>query len=285
MGQPVPGVRVSWAPAFSPDGASLAVGCMVTIDLNDLYVWPIAGDIARRVARVQGDFTDMTWTADGGSLIYAAEGDLWRVAAGVSGGQPEKLLADVTMPALSRDGKRLAFAKRGPHNVNLWQVGLTAPARPAGPPERLLASSRMHGYAAFSPDGSRVTFTSDRSGSSEIWTSDGDGSNPVALTTLGAAPTGTGSSEWSPDGRFIAFDSRVEGLPGIYVVPSGGGPHRRVATGVDDSSVPSWSIDGRWLYFAGRVEESRRYSKSRWKVAARFRPAHHRRWLVAAAIG
>ena len=121
---------MSWAPAFSPDGASLAVGCMVTINLNDLYVWPIAGGTARRVARVQGDFTGMTWTADGGSLIYAAEGDLWRVAAGVSGGQPEKLLADVTMPALSRDGKRLAFAKRGPHNVNLWQVGLTAPARP-----------------------------------------------------------------------------------------------------------------------------------------------------------
>ena len=119
----------------------------------------------------------MTWTADSGSLIYAAEGDLWRVAAGVSSGQPEKLLADVAMPALSRDGKRLAFARRGPYNVNLWQVGLTAPARPAGPPERLLASSRMHGYAAFSPDGSRVTFTSDRSGSSEIWTSDGDGSN------------------------------------------------------------------------------------------------------------
>ena len=252
-GSPSPECAYSWAPAFSPDGASLAVGCMVTIDLNDLYVWPIAGGTARRVARVQGDFTGMTWTADGGSLIYAAEGDLWRVAAGVSGGQPEKLLADVTMPALSRDGKRLAFAKRGPHNVNLWQVGLTAPARRAGPPERLLASSRMHGYAAFSPDGSRVTFTSDRSGSSEIWTSDGDGSNPVALTTFGGPPTGTGSSEWSPDGRFIAFDSRVEGLPGIYVVPSGGGPHRRVATGVDDSSVPSWSIDGRWLYFAGRV--------------------------------
>jgi Tol biopolymer transport system component len=32
-----------------------------------------------------------------------------------------------------------------------------------------------------------------------------------------------------------------------------GESHRRVATGVDDSSVPSWSIDGRWLFFAGRI--------------------------------
>ena len=89
------------------------------------------------------------------------------------------------MPALSRDGKRLAFAKRGPYNVNLWQVGLTAPTRPSGPPEKLLSSSRFHGYAAFSPDGRRLAFTSDRSGSSEVWTSDGDGSNPVALTAFG----------------------------------------------------------------------------------------------------
>ena len=184
-GSPSPECALSWAPAFSPDGTSLAVGCMVTIDLNDLYIWPIAGGTARRVARAQGDFTGMTWTADGRSLIYAVGGDLLRVAAGVSGGQPEKLLADVAMPALSRDGKRLAFAKRGPYNVNLWQVGLTAPTRPSGPPEKLLSSSRFHGYAAFSPDGRRLAFTSDRSGSSEVWTSDGDGSNPVALTAFG----------------------------------------------------------------------------------------------------
>jgi hypothetical protein len=46
----------------------------------------------------------------------------------------------------------------------------------------------------------------------------------------------------------------VEGLSGIYVVRSEGGPHRRVATGVDDSSQPAWSIDGKWLYFGGRIK-------------------------------
>jgi len=251
-GSPSPECASSWAPAFSPDGASLAVGCTVSIDLNDLYVWPIAGGTARPVVRVQGDFTGMTWTADGGSLIHAVGGDLWRVAAGISGGQPQKLLADGAMPALSRDGKRLAFARRGPFDVNLWQVGLTVPTRPAGPPERLLSSSRADWYAAFSPDGRRLAFTSDRSGSMEIWTSDGDGSNPVALTAFGGPPTG--SPEWSPDGRFIAFDSRVEGLSRLYVVPSDGGPPRQVATGVDDSEQPAWSIDGTWLYFGGRIK-------------------------------
>ncbi|HEX2444280.1 MAG TPA: winged helix-turn-helix domain-containing protein [Vicinamibacterales bacterium] len=251
-GNPSPDCMWSWVPAFSPDGRSLAVGCKVTTQLNDLFVWPTAGGVARPVARVEGDFTGMTWTADGESLIYAANGDLWRVAE--SGGPPEALLAGrgAAMPAVSNGGERLAYAGRGPSNINLWQVPLAAPSRLAGPPEKRLSSTRFHGYAAFSPDGRRVAFTSDRSGSMEVWTSDGDGSNPVALTTFGGLPTG--SPEWSPDGRFIAFDSREKGLSGVYVVPSEGGPHRRVATGVDDSSQPAWSIDGKWLYFGGRIK-------------------------------
>ena len=51
----------------------------------------------------------MTWTADGGSLIFALNGDLWRVAA--AGSEPEKLLAgqDAAMPTISPDGQRLAY--------------------------------------------------------------------------------------------------------------------------------------------------------------------------------
>jgi Tol biopolymer transport system component/DNA-binding winged helix-turn-helix (wHTH) protein len=250
-GHPSPDCMWSWVPAFSPDGRSLAVGCKVTVELNDLFVWPTAGGVARPLARVKGDFTGMTWTADGGSLIYAANGDLWRVAE--SGGPSETLQAGrgAAMPAVSRCGERLAYAGRS-ENINLWQVPLAAPSRPAGPPEKRLSSTRFDWYPAFSPDGRRVAFTSDRSGSMEVWTSDGDGSNPVALTTSGGPLTG--SPEWSPDGRFIAFDSRVQGLSRLYVVPSNGGPHRLVATGVDDSEQPAWSIDGKWFYFGGRIK-------------------------------
>ena len=138
-GSPSADCVTSWVPAFSPDGTSLAVVCKVTSNVNDLFVLPASGGSGRRVARVQGDFTGMTWTADGGSLIFAADGDLWRVAA--TGAQPEKLLAgrDARMPAISHDGHRLTYTTQSFYNVNLWQVTLAAPTRSAGPPVKLVS--------------------------------------------------------------------------------------------------------------------------------------------------
>ncbi|HYV32242.1 MAG TPA: hypothetical protein VEO53_14205, partial [Candidatus Binatia bacterium] len=68
----------------------------------------------------------------------------------------------------------------------------------------------------FSPDGKKIAFGSDRTGSEEIWISASDGSNPVQLTSFGAPSTGT--PKWSPDGKQIAFDSHKVGHSDIYVV-------------------------------------------------------------------
>ena len=250
-GSPSEDCAWSWVPAFSPDGTSLAVVCAMTFNVNDLFVLPASGGVGRRVARVQGDFTGMTWTVDGGSLIYSADGDLWRVAA--SGAPPEKLLAgrDARMPAISHDGRRLTYTQQSSYTVNLWQVPLAASTRSAGPPMKLVSSSRVHTRPSFSPDGSRLAFDSDRSGTTEIWTSHADGSNPVKLTTLGGPLTG--SAKWSPDGQVIAFDSRPDGRSSIYVVRAEGGPLRHVDIRVPDSSEPAWSIDGTWFFFTGLV--------------------------------
>jgi Tol biopolymer transport system component len=239
---------MSWVPAFSPDGRSLAMACLVSFGVNDLFVMPAGGGSGRRLVRVHGDFTGMGWRP-GGDLIYAVNGDLWRIAS--SGGQPEKLMAggNAGMPAISRNGRRLAYTTQSVYNINLWQVEMAGPSRTVGPPVKLVSSSKSQTEPAFSPDGRRLAFSSDRSGTDEVWTSDADGSNPVALTALGGPNTTTPT--WSPDGQFIAFDSRAEGRSRIYVVPSAGGPLRRVITGIEDSSVPDWSTDGRWLFFCG----------------------------------
>ena len=68
-----------------------------------------------------------------------------------------------------------------------------------------------------------------------------------------------GTPRWSPDGRWIALDARVEGWSEVYVIPADGGTARRVTTGTGvTNSLPSWSPDGRWLYFtsdrSGRFE-------------------------------
>ena len=70
----------------------------------------------------------------------------------------------------------------------------------------------------------RLAFVSNRSGNQEIWVSRRDGSQAAQLTSLRAQ--NTGSPRWSPDGRWIAFDSCELGNSAIYVVASGGGVPR-----------------------------------------------------------
>jgi len=99
----------------------------------------------------------------------------------------------------------------------------------------------------YSPDGRKVTFQSDRSGSMEVWTCDADGTSCQQLTFF-QGPI-CGAPRWSPDGRWIALDSRAEGKAQVYVISSDGGKPRRVTGGDAQNEAPSWSHDGKWIYF------------------------------------
>ena len=77
--------------------------------------------------------------------------------------------------------------------------------------------------------------------------SDADGSNAIQLTSFGIRLTG--SPRWSPDGKRIAFDSRVGGEANIYMVEPHGGAPKKLNIDVRGNSVPTWSHDGTWIYF------------------------------------
>ncbi len=60
----------------------------------------------------------------------------------------------------------------------------------------------------------------------------------------------TGSPHWSPDGEWIAFDSRPQGPSHIFVVRGSRSDPKQITSGDADDVVPSWSADGRLIYFA-----------------------------------
>jgi Tol biopolymer transport system component len=98
----------------------------------------------------------------------------------------------------------------------------------------------------YSPDGARIAFQSTRSGSSEIWLADADGSNPVKLTSFNGPLTGAPS--WCSDGRRIAFDSRISGASAIYVVDVLEGRPQRLETFRSNLALPVWSEDCQWIF-------------------------------------
>jgi Tol biopolymer transport system component len=166
---------------------------------------------------------------------------------------------DATSAIVSSSGNRLAYVQTQ-INGNIWRVDLDGEKAKA----RILVTSTREQYdPIISPDGRRIVFRSNRSGSDEIWLCDSDGSNAQQLTSFGGALTGT--PRWSPDGKQIVFDSRAGGEANVYVIDANGGLPRKLETGTRMNSLPSWSHDGKWIYFASGLTHS---NLTLWRVAA-----------------
>lgn len=123
-----------------------------------------------------------------------------------------------------------------------WQP---APAADTAPERRLWQLTTGVGLAsdpAWSPDGDFVAYSSDRSGSFNIWVQPWSGGSPIQRT-FGAGPHWQPS--WSPSGRQVAFRSERDG-GGIDVVDALGGSEWRL---VDFGFWPQWSPDGTRILF------------------------------------
>ena len=77
--------------------------------------------------------------------------------------------------------------------------------------------------------------------------SDADGSQLIRMSDIKSSESGT--PRWSRDSQKIAFDSRHSGHPEIYIVDISERMPREVVTNLPEMSTPSWSHDGKWLYF------------------------------------
>ena len=96
-------------------------------------------------------------------------------------------------------------------------------------------------------DGSRLAFSSSRTGQRNIWWTQPDLTRPVALTS------GAAHDEWpaySPDGSQVAFVSDRDGRRGIWIVAADGGTPRFVAAAEVLNGGISWSPDGKRLVYS-----------------------------------
>jgi len=249
-------------PAVSPDGRTLAFIRGSEQLARDIYVMSLPDGPVRRITH--GCLAmSLAWTEDSASIVFSSSRNgalsLWRVKA--IGGDPQRLAAvgdDAYAPAIARHGHRLIYS----HGSAMWGIFAADLAEKPAAPAVILTSSEQDAAPHISPSGNRIIFQSWRSGSREIWAAQIDGTNPVQLTDNPGQSAGDPS--WSPDGKFIAFDARLDAFAHIYVISAGGGKPRAITSGSYNDVAPAWSPDGRYLYFGS----NRSGSWQIWKVLA-----------------
>jgi Tol biopolymer transport system component len=139
---------------------------------------------------------------------------------------------------------QLAFAEQN-SNTNVWRIRLgNAP----GAAQKILLSSLNTESAEYSPDRHQIAFVSNRLGTRQIWSANADGSNPAQRSFV-AQEVPIGTPRWSPDGGEIVYDTVNNGHSAIGIMDANGSHAHIVASEPWDDMMPSWSHDGRWIYF------------------------------------
>jgi dipeptidyl aminopeptidase/acylaminoacyl peptidase len=115
-------------------------------------------------------------------------------------------LARISDPQISPDGKTVAFvvqtvdidANKKPKHIYVVPIE-------GGTAKKLTETGEANDRPRWSPDG-KIFFSSDRSGTPQIWRMDADGSNSRMITSLS---TGAGGETLSVDGKMLVFTSDV----------------------------------------------------------------------------
>ncbi len=149
-------------------------------------------------------------------------------------------------PALSADGKTLAFDWNG----DIWSV----PSQ-GGVAKPLTANPAKDISPKFSPDGSKLAFVSDRTGSNQVFVMPASGGTPRQLTHNSAGYT---LLEWTPDGNGLLLESVRDTGYGrhsnsrFYIVPYSEDPAKQLAEQLvfdDYGTAGTLSADGRTILF------------------------------------
>jgi Tol biopolymer transport system component len=161
-------------------------------------------------------------------------------------------VADYSNPALSSDDSKLAIGIRDPQTKtrDIWIFDLLR-----GTQTRLTFDPADDLASIWSPDGTRIAFSSDRAGQRDIYWKPADGSGAEELLLGGKGDKNL--QDWSPDGKYLMYNNSPDGHTSLYVLPLTGDrkpvPFVNINFATNDGQ---FSPNGRWVTYRS-VESGR----------------------------
>ena len=229
-------------PAWSPDGGLIASGSELggpTTNHEVYSVTPASGGATRHIATSTA-IGPISWSYDGRWL--AIDDHESAIVARVDGSAQNVVAAGACCGVWSRRTLRLAVSVEhtsgyGGIDIYLLDPGGSVVRRLTRPPKHRLpgAPLAIHNTAiAWSHDGSRLLFSSQREPRIGLYVMRPDGSRQVRVATAA-------SGDISPRGTTVVYSGK-----GIWVVGINGRHRHRLSP---NGTQPRWSPDGQWIAY------------------------------------
>ena len=244
---------------FSPGGQTLGAWLARWDGASDFWVLPYPVGAPRLAFSMALGAHTFSWMPDGRRVVFGAVlpgsvgADLFM--AGVANGairQISMLTRDTNQPAVSPDGKTIAFQAAEDH-YEIVAVPLD------GSPVQNLISTRRDEFDPMwaPPDGAQLVFVTDRTGVLQIWLkSVREGWERPLVTEKDFGRSWIAEFRepgFSPDGRRIAYTVAAGSGHSVYVSAVAGGKPLRLSPDATDERSPTWSGDGAWIAFLQNV--------------------------------
>ncbi|MEM7186139.1 MAG: winged helix-turn-helix domain-containing protein [Bacteroidota bacterium] len=239
-------------PTYSPDGSKLAFIRERNPVSMYLHVIELGTGVESQITTEHMSINGFDWSEDGESLIYGTDRTgiykLWRVDLV---NKESKMLPvsdyQMVMPRVGSNGQMI-YAKLQ-DNVNIWSFSMAS--REAKP---WRSTKELDLNPTFSPNGKKVAFTTNRSGSFQLWNSEPDGNDARIITDFKGQYLN--APRWSPDGKMLVFQGYSEGSSKLYTVDSAGGIPETISGITGESHTPVFGPDGIDIYYSSDVSGS-----------------------------
>lgn len=227
------------SPAWSPDGEYLAY-VYESVNERAIYIMQANGRSPRRLTEV----TQLTmnpslaWSPDGMTLALAAVDDSNTQGIfliGVDGSNLRRLSAttgNAFTPTWSTD-EQIAFSFSPVSNAEIYVMNIAQPESFQHITQEMYTDTSP----AWSPDGSKIAFMSDRDGGSDIYLMNPDGTE---LEAVAHEPSRETMPAWSPDSEWIAFVSNRSGNSDLFIIRRDGTDLQQLTFDSADEFRPAW---------------------------------------------